>query len=108
MNRYSGNMNSSVRSFLKAKAQELKPVVMVGKGGVDQRIIQALDEALASHELVKVKFQAFKDEKRELSEELALKTESDLVTIIGFIATFYRPGDQHIINIPRDLINKGE
>jgi RNA-binding protein len=108
MNRYSGGMNSIVRSFLKAKAQELKPVVMVGKGGLDQRIIKALDEALASHELVKVKFQAFKDEKRELSEELALKTESDLVSIIGFIATFYRPGDQHIINIPRDLLNKGE
>jgi len=108
MNRYSGGMNSSVRSFLKAKAQEVKQVVMVGKGGLDQRIIKALDEALASHELVKVKFQAFKDEKRELSEELALKTESDLVTIIGFIATFYRSSDQHLINIPRDLVNKGE
>lgn len=101
-------MNSSVRSFLRAKAQELKPVVMVGKGSVDQRIVTALDEALTSHELVKVKFQACKDEKRALSEELALKTESDLVSIIGFIATFYRPSDKRLIRIPKELLQKGE
>jgi RNA-binding protein len=101
-------MNSSVRSFLKAQAQELKPIVMVGKGGVDPRIITALNEALASHELVKVKFQAFKDEKRELSEELAAKTDSALVSIIGFIATFYRAGEAHLIHIPKSLVEKGE
>ncbi|MDD3902399.1 MAG: YhbY family RNA-binding protein [Sphaerochaeta sp.] len=101
-------MNSSVRSFLKAQAQEYKPVVMVGKGGVDARIITALNEALASHELVKVKFQAFKDEKRTLSEDLATQTGSELVSIIGFIATFYRESEDRLIHIPKDLIKKGE
>jgi len=101
-------MNSSVRSFLKAEAHDLKPVVMIGKGGLDGRVVSALDEALASHELVKVKFQAFKDEKRELSEQIALQTKSELVSIIGFIATFYRQSEDHLIHIPKELQQKGE
>lgn len=101
-------MNSSVRSFLKAQAHALKPVVMVGKGGLDNRIVTAMDQALLSHELVKVKFQAFKDEIRPLAEELAVKTGSELVSIIGFIATFYRVSEGHLIHIPKDLAQKGE
>jgi RNA-binding protein len=101
-------MNSSVRSFLKANAQNLKPIVMVGKGGVDQRIVTALDEALTSHELVKVKFQAFKDEKRTLAEQLAVDTKSELIGIMGFIATFYRDSENHLMHFPKELLRKGE
>ncbi|NCC65484.1 MAG: YhbY family RNA-binding protein [Spirochaetia bacterium] len=101
-------MNSSVRSFLRAEAHALKPVVMVGKGGVDQRVIGAMDEALAHHELVKVKFQAHKDEIRSLCEDLSTKTESVLVSVIGFIGTFYRESDEHLIHIPKELQRKGE
>ncbi|MEA4859047.1 RNA-binding protein YhbY [bioreactor metagenome] len=101
-------MNSSVRSFLKAQAHTLKPIVMIGKGGLDQRVIAAMDQALTSHELVKVKFQAFKDEMRPLAEDLAQKTGSSLVSIIGFIATFYRESEEHLIHIPRDLATKGD
>ena len=101
-------MNSSVRSFLKTQAHELKPIVMVGKGGLDGRIIAATDAALLSHELVKVKFQAFKEEIRPLSEQLAQQTNSELVSIIGFIATLYRESDEHLIHIPKELASKGE
>ncbi|MDX9823867.1 MAG: YhbY family RNA-binding protein, partial [Sphaerochaeta sp.] len=72
------------------------------------RVIAAMDDALGSHELVKVKFQAFKDEIRPLAEELAVKTGSELVGIIGFIATLYRESEDHLIHIPKDLLKKGE
>ncbi|WP_319758522.1 YhbY family RNA-binding protein [uncultured Sphaerochaeta sp.] len=101
-------MNSSVRNFLRSQAHSLKPIVMVGKEGVDDRVVSALNEALSSHELVKVKFQAQKDEMRPLSEQLAQKTNSDLISIIGFIATFYRESEEHLIHIPRELARKGE
>ena len=101
-------MNSSVRSFLRAQAHSLKPIVMIGKEGLDVRVISAMNEALEHHELVKVKFQAHKDEIRSLSEELATKTDSTLVSIIGFIGTFYRQSDEHLIHIPKDLQRKGE
>lgn len=101
-------MNSSVRNFLRSQAHSLKPIVMVGKEGVDDRVVSALNEALSSHELVKVKFQAQKDEMRPLSEQLAQKTDSDLISIIGFIAMFYRESEEHLIHIPRELARKGE
>jgi RNA-binding protein len=81
---------------------------MVGKNGLEERVIAAMDDALGSHELVKVKFQAFKDEIRPLAEELAVKTGSELVGIIGFIATLYRESEDHLIHIPKDLLKKGE
>ncbi len=96
-------MNSSVRNFLRSQAHSLKPIVMVGKEGADDRVVSALKEALSSHELVKVKFQAQKDEMRTLSEQLAQKTESDLISIIGFIATFYRESRSISYIFPRNL-----
>ncbi|MBZ4674135.1 MAG: hypothetical protein JG773_1106 [Spirochaeta sp.] len=101
-------MNSNVRNFLRSQAHSLKPIVMVGKEGVDDRVVSALHEALSSHELVKVKFQAQKDEMRPLSGKLAQKTDSDLISIIGFIATFYRESEEHLIHIPNSLARKGE
>ncbi|HPZ16558.1 MAG TPA: YhbY family RNA-binding protein [Sphaerochaeta sp.] len=96
-------MNSKTRAYLKSLAHPIKATVMVGKGGVDERIYASLDESLASHELVKVKFQALKDQVRPLSEELASNTGSDLVSVIGFIATFYRPSEERLIVIPKEL-----
>ena len=97
-------MNSKTRAYLKSLAHPIKPTVMVGKGGVDGRIYASLEESLASHELVKVKFQAQKDQVRPLSEDLATHTNSDLVSIIGFIATFYRPSDERLVVIPKELL----
>ncbi len=97
-------MNSKTRAYLKMLAHSVKPTVMVGKGPVDERIWASLEESLVSHELVKVKFQAQKEQIRPLSEDLALHTQSDLISIIGFIATFYRPSEQHLIVIPRELL----
>lgn len=101
-------MHSSVRGFLKAQAHSLKPIVMVGKGGLSEQVVRALDEALSSHELVKVKFQAHKDELGPIAESLAERTKSDLVSIIGFIATFYRASDEHLIRIPLELSAKNQ
>ena len=97
-------MNSKTRAYLKSLAHPIKATVMVGKGGVDERIYASLEESLTSHELVKVKFQAQKDQIRPLSEDLARNTQSDLISIIGFVATFYRESEEHLIVIPRELL----
>jgi len=53
-------------------------------------VIAALDAALTDHELVKVRFQDFKEMVRDLSVQLANKTVSALVSTTGFTAVFYR------------------
>ena len=64
-------ITSKERAQLRSQAQSLSAVVMVGHDGITEGVINALDAALTDHELVKVRFQDFKDMARELSTELA-------------------------------------
>ena len=86
-------MQSSFRASLRSKAQTLDPVVMVGHGGISDGVITALDEALTAHELVKVRFQDFKDQVKVLAGELANATSSELVATTGFTAVYYRKNE---------------
>ncbi|MEN6490244.1 MAG: ribosome assembly RNA-binding protein YhbY [Syntrophaceae bacterium] len=83
-------LNSSDRKNLRSQAHHLKPVVMVGRNGVSEQLIASVDAALKDHELIKVKFLDFKEEKKEISEEIATITKSEVAGIIGNIAIFYR------------------
>lgn len=83
-------VSSKERAYLRSQAQSLSPVVMVGQQGITAGVIDALDVALTDHELVKVRFQDFKEMTRDLSAELAAKTASLLVSTTGFTAVFYR------------------
>ncbi len=83
-------LKSYQRAFLRSHAQALDPVVSVGKDGISESVVLALDEALTCHELVKVRFQSFKDEIKELSIELEKKTKSTIVATTGFTTVFFR------------------
>ena len=74
----------------KAAAQHLEPVVFLGKNGITPEFLQSVNQALASRELIKLRFAAFKDERHELAEQIAAKTSSNLVTVVGHVAVLYR------------------
>ena len=92
--RYAAGMeplsNVQIRSF-KAQAQRMKATLKVGKDGLSPAFIAALDESLKHQELIKVKFDEFKDEKKTLAPRLAEATGSHLVTRVGNVAVLYRP-----------------
>jgi RNA-binding protein len=83
-------LTNTQKQFLRRSAHDLKPVVQVGKNGLAEQLYTALEQELAAHELIKVKFMDFRDEKRELSEALAERTGSLLIGVIGNIAILYR------------------
>jgi RNA-binding protein len=82
--------NAQIRD-LKAQAQRLKATLKIGKEGLSPQFLAALDEVLKHHELVKVKFDEFKEQKKELAPQLAEKSRSHLVTRVGNVAVLYRP-----------------
>ena len=82
--------NAQVRD-LKAQAQRLKAILKVGKEGLSPQFLAALDETLKHHELIKVKFDGFKEQKKELAPQLAEKSRSRLVTRVGNVVVLYRP-----------------
>jgi RNA-binding protein len=76
---------------LKARAQRLKAALKIGKEGLSPQFLAALDEVLCHHELVKVKFDGFKEQKKELAPQLAENSRSHLVTRVGNVVVLYRP-----------------
>lgn len=79
------------RKYLFKQAHSLDPVVRIGKQGVTDQVVKAIDTALLDHELIKVKFGEFKEDKHELAGEIAERTGAGLVRIIGHVAIYYRP-----------------
>ena len=83
-------LNSRQKKILRAKAHDLKPIVLVGKLGVTDGCIQSIDEAIDSHELIKVKFIEHKDDKKSLSEIICDKTKAEIVGNIGHTIMLFR------------------
>jgi RNA-binding protein len=84
------NLTNKQISHLKGLAQRMNATLKVGKAGLSESFLQTVREALAHRELIKVKFDDFKDQKKELAPQLAERTESRLVTLIGNVAVLYR------------------
>src|SRR5436190_12119413 len=82
--------NSQIRKF-KAASQHLEPILKVGKAGLSDGFIRSVEEALVQHELVKIKFVEFKEQKKELAPELAEKTSSHLIMRVGNVMVLHRP-----------------
>jgi len=89
MNEPAALTNPEIRK-LKSAAQRLKPIFKIGKNGVTPQFVQSLEAAFAAHELIKVKFEDFKDEKKILARDLAGRTGSHLITVLGNVAVLYR------------------
>jgi RNA-binding protein len=83
-------LKGSAKKYLRSLAHHLKPVVMVGKNGIGGQFIVSVDAALNDHELIKIKFGEFKEEKKEMSAQIAGETQSEVVGIIGHVVVFYR------------------
>ena len=84
-------LTNAAKRDLKARAQRLEPVLKIGHAGVTPEFLASLDRALEDHELVKVRFSDFKEEKKTLTPEIAQKTGSEVVMRVGNVAVFYRP-----------------
>lgn len=82
--------NAQMRKF-KAAAQRLEPMLKLGKAGLSDGFIASVNEALAQHDLVKIKFVEFKDQKKTLAPELAEKTSSYLIMRVGNVMVLHRP-----------------
>ena len=93
------------KKYLKGRAHGFKPVVFVGQKGLTANLIDSIDQALNTHELIKIKFIEFKEKKRKADMAASIETKADcqLVGMIGHIAIFYRPNadpDKRKIKIP--------
>lgn len=97
---------SKQRKILEKAAHDMQPVVIVGGAGVTDGVMDMIDKSLAAHELLKVKFNEYKDEKVELTNDICAKTNATLVRIIGNVAILYREAEKPDDRMYEELLAK--
>lgn len=89
------------RSALKAKAHSLTPVVIIGKEGVSDAVVQSVNDVLEARELIKIRLlNNCPLSTREVSAILCEKLQAEGVQCIGSMVVIYRysnkKGIEHI------------
>ena len=82
-------LSGAQRKYLKGMAHHLNPIVQLGKNGLTDGVVQSIDEALDIHELIKVRL-AGSEEKKETADQIAQRTRSARVGLIGHTVILYR------------------
>lgn len=83
-------LTGTQRKYLRGIAHSLRPSVLIGYEGLSTSVIKTVDKALNDHELIKIKFNKFKEEKDTYCVNIESATNSEMVGLIGNVAIFYR------------------
>ncbi len=83
-------LTGAQRKKLKSLAHKLKPLVIIGQKGITENLIGSIKKALDDHELLKVKFNDFKDEKEQITDKIIEQTESYKVSTLGNVLILYK------------------
>jgi RNA-binding protein len=78
---------------LKSEANQISPILNIGKNGVTDTLIEELNKQIKANRLVKVRILKSAEEGKDLkaiSEEIADATRSTLIEIRGRTVVLYR------------------
>ena len=85
------SLTSKERAALRAEAHHLAPLVHVGHHGLTSSVIASLDDALRTHELVKIQLGRPVDVKaKDAAHDLARSVGAEVVQVIGKTVTLFR------------------
>lgn len=77
-------LTSKQRSTLRGIASKYEMILQVGKGGISEALVQQVKDALRKRELIKMRvLDNCPLDAREAAEELAARTGSEVVQVIG-------------------------
>jgi len=83
-------VDSARKKQLKTQAHSLKPVIIVGQSGLTESVLTELEITLDTHELIKIKIRAEKNERNQIRDQIITKSEAELIQTIGQIIVVYR------------------
>jgi RNA-binding protein len=85
-----GGLKGSQRKYLRGLAHNFKPLVQIGKDGLSEGVLGAIDTALEAHELIKVKIAAERAERERFVPVVEERLACECVGTVGRIAILYR------------------
>lgn len=95
-------LNGKQLRHLRGLGHDLKPIVQVGRDGIDDGVVAAVNQALTDHELVKIKLgEAVELDRQEAAEAIAQRTGSEVAQVLGNTMLLYRADpDDPVIVLP--------
>ena len=95
-------LNGKQKRFLRGLGHGLKPVIMVGKGEVNEALVKETAEAIASHELIKVKIlESCLLDRFEVAEALAAACQAEVAQVLGRTLLLYKMAKEPKIELPK-------
>ena len=97
------DLTSKQRKYLRSEAHHINPVVLIGKNGFYEGASIAIDNALNIHELIKIKFREFKDERKDIGIQISNELKCELVGQVGNTIILYRYNnklEKHNLKLP--------
>lgn len=89
------------KRYLRGLGHDLKPVILVGKGEVNEPLIQETISALESHELIKIKLlESCLMDRHEVAEALSGPCGAEVAQVLGRTLLLYRKGKEPKIELP--------
>ena len=93
-------LTSKQRAKLRGLASKEDTVFQMGKEGITENFIKAVDAALTARELIKFKvLENAMVDRRAAAEKVAAATNSIVVTVIGTKIVLYRPANPPVIKL---------
>ena len=84
------------KRFLRSQAHHLTPIFQVGKGDISENMVIQISNALEARELIKLRvLDNSLYSAREAAEEIASRTNSEVVIVIGTRFVLYRVSEKH-------------
>ena len=89
-------MTSKQRAYLKKLATNIDTIFQVGKGDISENMVTQISNALEARELIKLRvLDNSLYSAREAAEEIASRTNSEVVIVIGTRFVLYRVSEKH-------------
>jgi RNA-binding protein len=86
------SLTGKQRRHLRALGHALSPVAHIGKDGLSEAFVAAVDQALSDHELIKVRLlDSAALDRHDAAQELATATRSEVAQVLGATILLYRP-----------------
>ena len=86
-------LSGKEKKYLRGLAHALNPVVLIGRNGYTEQVEAQINEALAAHELIKIKFIDYIDEKKEIAGKIAENLNCECYGSIGHTFIFFRQNE---------------
>lgn len=84
-------LTNAIKKKLLQQAHGLKPVVLIGKHGLTDSVIQEINVSLEAHELIKIRLPKLsKDEQTQIINTITENLMATTIQSIGSIIVLYR------------------